>query len=188
MLFTIRQEGGIGLFAMKYRVLAASILVLMGAFFQSTVLEYIEILNIRPNLLIVLLVIVSLLRSPVESAIMALLFGFTMDVLMGKTLGWYALLFFLASIPISMINEKLYRDKILVLLIFSFGATTLIELTFFIIIFMFKSYEYLNFVFWTVIIPEALYDSILILPLFKPVAAVYNVLDRIDRRRNRLTA
>ncbi|HHY64366.1 MAG TPA: rod shape-determining protein MreD [Clostridiaceae bacterium] len=173
---------------MKYRVFAASVLVLMGAFFQSSVLEHIEIFNIRPNLLIVLTVIVSLLRSPVESASMALLFGLTMDILMGKTLGWYALLLFLASIPISMINEKLYRDKILVLLTFTFGASVAVEFLFFIIIFMFRSFEHLSFVFWTIIIPEAVYNSILILPLFKPVAKVYNFLDRIDRRRNRLAA
>ncbi len=171
---------------MKYRVIAAAALILMGAFFQSTVLEHIEIMNIRPNLLIVLMVIVSLLRGPTESAIMALLFGFTMDVLLGKTLGWYALLFFLVSIPISMINEKLYRDKVLVLLIFASGASVIVEFMFFIIIFMFRGYEYLPFIFWTVIIPEAIYNCILILPLFKPVATVYGFLDRIDRRRNRL--
>ncbi|MGI6622738.1 MAG: rod shape-determining protein MreD [Clostridiaceae bacterium] len=173
---------------MKYRVIAASILILMGAFFQSTVLEHIEILNIRPNLLIVLMVIVSLLRSPVESAAMALLFGLTLDVLMGKTLGWYALLFFLVSIPISLINEKLYRDKILVLLTLTLGSSVFVEFMFFIIVFMFRGYEYLPFIFWTVIIPEAIYNCILILPLFKPVATVYNFLDKIDRRRNRLAA
>jgi len=173
---------------MKYRVFAAGVLIMMGAFFQSSVLEYIEIFNIRPNILIVLAVIVSLLRSPVESAVMSLLLGFTMDVLMGKTLGWYALLLFLVSIPISMINEKLYRDKILVLLTFAFGTSVIVEFTFFIIIFLFRSFEHLHFVFWTIIIPEAIYNSILILPLFKPVASVYNFLDRIDRRRNRLAA
>jgi rod shape-determining protein MreD len=107
---------------------------------------------------------------------------------MGKTLGWYALLFFLVSIPISLINEKLYRDKILVLLTLTLGSSVFVEFMFFIIVFMFRGYEYLPFIFWTVIIPEAIYNCILILPLFKPVATVYNFLDKIDRRRNRLAA
>lgn len=160
----------------------------IAAFFQSTLLEYIEIFNIRPNLLIVLMVTVSLLRSPVESATMALLLGLSMDVLMGKTLGWYALLFFMVSIPISLLNEKLYRDKLLVLLTFTFGSSLIIEFLFYIIVFMFRGYEHLPFIFWTIIIPETVYNSVLILPLFKPVAGVYNLLDRIDRRRNRLAA
>ncbi len=159
-----------------------------AAFFQSSLFEHIEILNVRPNLMIVLMVIVSLLRSPVESATMAILLGLTMDILMGKTLGWYALLFFLVSIPISLLNEKLYRDKLLVLLTFSFGSSVIIEFLFYLIVFLFKGYEHMPFTFWTIIIPEAVYNCILILPLFKPVTGVYNLLDRIDRRRNRLAA
>ena len=83
---------------MKYRIISAIILVFTSAFFQSTILEIIEIFGVRPNLLIVLTVIISLLRSPVESGIMALYFVISMDLLMGKTIGWYGLLFFLVSI------------------------------------------------------------------------------------------
>ena len=172
---------------MKYRVMAAVILIWITAFCQSTLLEYLEIFNIRPNILIVLMVIVSLLRGTVESAAMSLLFGLTMDILMGKTLGWYALIFFLISIPISMINEKLYRENFLVLVKFAFYATIIIETMFFLIMFMFRGYRYLPFLFGTVIVPEAIYNSILILPLFKPVSKAYNLLDSVDRRRNRLS-
>lgn len=173
---------------MKYRVIAAAILIWITAFCQSAILEYIEIFNIRPNILIVLMVIVALLRGTMESATMGLLFGLTMDILMGKTLGWYALLFFLVSIPISMINEKLYREKFLVLVTFTFSSTIIIETLFFLILFMFRGYSYLPYLFGTVIVPEAIYNSILILPLFKPVSQAYNLLDSVDRRRNRLSA
>jgi len=171
----------------KYRVVAAVILIWITAFCQSTLLEYIEIFNVRPNILIIMMVIVALLRSTVESATMGLFFGLTMDILMGKTLGWYALLFFLVSIPISMINEKLYREKFLVLVTFTFSSTVVIEMLFFLITFMFRGYNYLPYLFGTVIIPEAIYNSIIILPLFKPVSVAYNLLDSVDRRRNRLS-
>lgn len=173
---------------MKYRIISAAVLVWISAFFQSTILDSIEIFGVRPNLLIVMAVIVSLLRSPVESAIMALSFGLTMDILMGKTLGWYGLLFFLISIPISLINEKLYREKLIVLVTFTFTSTILIETLFIVIIFMFRGFDHVPYLFGTIIIPEAIYNSILILPLFKPVTVAYNFLDRIDRRRNRLSA
>jgi len=173
---------------MKYRVMAAVILIWITAFCQSTLLEYLEIFNVRPNILIVLMVTVALLRSVVESATMGLLFGLTMDILMGKTLGWYALLFFLVSIPIAMINDKLYREKFLVLVTFAFTSTIVIETVFFLIIFMFRDYSHLPYLFGTVIVPEAIYNSILILPLFKPVSKAYNLLDSVDRRRNRLAS
>ncbi|MCX7774167.1 MAG: rod shape-determining protein MreD [Clostridia bacterium] len=173
---------------MKYRIAAAVILVWTAAFFQSTFLQYIEIFSIRPNLLIVLMVIVALLRSPVESAVMALCFGLSMDILMGKTLGWYALLFFLVSIPISLVNEKLYREKLLVLLSFTFASSVMIETLFFVIMFLFRGLGYFPFIFSTIILPEAIYNSILILPLFRPISGVYNILDTVDRKRNRLSA
>ena len=95
---------------MRYRVMAAVFLIWITAFCQSTLLEYLEIFNVRPNILIVLMVIVALLRSTVESAAMGLLFGLTMDILMGKTLGWYALLFFGIN-PHIHDHDKLYREN-----------------------------------------------------------------------------
>ncbi len=173
---------------MKYRIMAAIAFVWTAAFLQSTVFEHIEVFSIKPNILMVLMVIVSLLRSTYESAAMGLGFGLCMDMLMGKTLGWYALLFFLMSIPISLVNQKLYRDKLLVLLSFGFIPTIAIETAFFLILFLFKGYSYFPFIFSTIILPEALFNSILILPLFKPIAGVYNILDRVDRRRNRISS
>ena len=172
---------------MKYRILTAIVMVWAAAFFQSSFLGYIEVFSIRPNLMIVLMVIIALTRNIFESTAMAISLGLCMDILMGKTLGWYGLLFFLVSIPIALINEKIYREKFLVLFTFTFGATVMIEFFFYIIIFMFKGYDHLPYVFSRIVLPEALYNSILVLPLFKPVSRVYSVLDIVDRRRNRIS-
>ena len=172
---------------MKYRIMATIALVWTAAFFQSTVLEYIEIFTIRPNLLMALMVIVALLRDPSESAAMAIGLGLCMDILMGKALGWYGLLFFLVAMPISLINEKIYRDKFVVLFTFTLTASVFIETSFFLIMFMFRGYNNLPVVFSRIIIPEAFYNSILVLPLFKPISRAYSILDTVDRRRNRIS-
>lgn len=173
---------------MKYRTIAAIAFIWSAAFIQSTLFENIRLFNVKPNLLIVLMVIVALLRSTHESAIMGLCFGLCMDILMGKAMGWYALLFFLMSVPISNINDKLYRDKFLVLLSFTFLSTVLIETSFFLIFFLFKDYSRLPYAFSTIILPEAVINSILILPLFRPIQGVYTILDKVDRRRNRISS
>lgn len=162
-------------------------MVWTATFLQSTILGYIEIFSVRPNLMLVLMVIVALLRSPIESAAMGLCLGLSMDILMGKTLGWYALLFFLVSIPISLINEKIYREKFVVLFSFTFTASVLIETLFFLIMFLFRDYADLPYIFSRITIPEAMYNSILVLPLFRPVSGVYKILDKVDRRRNRIS-
>ncbi|NMA65547.1 MAG: rod shape-determining protein MreD [Clostridiaceae bacterium] len=173
---------------MKYRITAAVLLILVAVFLQSSVFEYIEIISVRPNIFIVMTVIIALLRGTFESAVMGLFLGLTMDILMGRTLGWYALLMFLVSIPISSVNEKLYREKFLVLFSFTFLSTLVIETMFYLIIFLFRDYSAFYYIFVRVILPESLYNSILILPLFRPISKVYTILDNVDRRRNRLSA
>lgn len=167
--------------------MAAAFFVLAAALLQSTVLGYLEVFSVRPNIIIALTVVISLLRGPLESAIMGFSFGLSLDILMGKTLGWYALILLLLSIIISLVNEKLYRDKILVLLSFAFLSALAVETTFFLIVFLFRGYGAFPYLFSTVIIPEAVLNSLLILPLFKPVMKVYNILDTFDRKRNRLS-
>ena len=132
-------------------------------------------------------VIIALLRSPAESGVMAVSLGLCMDILMGKTLGWYAILFLLTTIPISLINGKIYRDKFLVLFTFTFAVSAIVETFFFLIMFLFKGYEDLPYVFLRIIIPESIYNSIIVLPLFKPVSWLYSALDTVDRRRNRIS-
>jgi rod shape-determining protein MreD len=172
---------------MKYRVMTALFLVLTAALLQSTLLGYIEIFSVRPNLLIVMTVVTALLRGTVESAIMGIAYGLTFDILLGKTLGWYALLLFLLAILISMVNEKLYREKVLVLLTFGLVSSILVETCFVLIYFLFRGLGVFPMLFSTIILPEALFNAVLILPLFKPVMKVYNMLDTIDRKRNRLS-
>lgn len=173
---------------MRYRVLTAVFLVLAAAVLQSTVMGYLEVFSVKPNILITLAVVIALLRGSFESAVMGLILGLTMDVLMGKTLGWYALLLFLLSFLISLINEKLYREKLLVLMGFGFLSTIVVETSFMLIIFLFQGHEHIPYLFSRVVLPEAALNSILILPLFKPVGKVYNILDTLDRKRNRLSS
>jgi rod shape-determining protein MreD len=173
---------------MRYRILAAVFLILAAALLQSTLLGYIEIFSVRANIMITLTVVISLLRVPLESAIMGFGLGLSFDILMGKTLGWYALLLMLLSILISMVNDKLYREKTLILAGFSFISTLAVETLFLLIIFMFRGYGVVPYLFSTVVLPEAVMNGVLILPLFKPVRKVYNILDTLDRKRNRLSS
>lgn len=173
---------------MKYRLLTGTLLIFIAALIQGNLLGYIEIFSVRANLMIVLTVIIALLRSPFESGLMGALIGLVYDSMLGKTLGWYALLLMLLGVCIAFINEKLYREHPLVLVTFAFSSTVLVEVLFFFIIFLFRGFESFPMLFSTIILPEAVFNSVLILALFKPVSKVYNILDTLDRKRNRLSS
>jgi rod shape-determining protein MreD len=171
---------------MKYRVLAASLLLFITALLQANLLGYVEIVNIRPLMPLVLTVAISLLRGPFESMLMGGLFGLALDMLIGKALGWHVILYMFTALFISLINEKLYREKILVLMSFAFIATLITETLYYFIIFLLRGYSSFGFMFLHIILPVSIYSSVVILPLFKPMKLLYHRLDIVDRKRNRM--
>ena len=70
---------------MRRRILILTLLIYSSCLIQSTVFEYIEIMGIRPNLLLVVAICTALARKDMESAFMGLACGLH-DMLIGRTL------------------------------------------------------------------------------------------------------
>lgn len=105
---------------MRRRILILTLLIYSSCLIQSTVFEYIEIMGIRPNLLLVVAICTALARKDMESAFMGLACGLGMDMLIGRTLGWYAMCLFLVCFSIGLINPKLYKENPLIPIFFVF--------------------------------------------------------------------
>ena len=74
------------------RAFITGIILVFAYVLQSTVLQYIEVWNIRPNLLIMLIIYFALIRGSVEGGIIGLAGGILMDILAGKVFGIHSLL------------------------------------------------------------------------------------------------
>lgn len=173
---------------MKYRVAMAAMLLYAAAFLQAAPLTSIRLFGVRMLLPLVLSVITGLLRGPFESFLMGFLFGLSMDALMGRSLGLHAILYAMIAWGLTFINEQLYREKIVIQSTFIFAATILTETIYFLFMFLLKGYDAFGTVFMQLILPTALLNSLLILPLYPPLAKAYLKLDEIDRKRNRIGA
>ena len=173
---------------MKYRVAFASMLLYAAAFLQAAPLASIRPFGVRMLLPLVLSVITGLLRGPFESLLMGFLYGLSLDVLMGRNLGLHAVFYAAVAWSLTLINEKLYREKIVIQSTFVFVATVLTETAYFLAMFLFQGYAQFGHLFLTLILPTALCNSLLVLPLYPPLAKAYARLDAIDRKRNRLGA
>lgn len=120
---------------MTKKILIVTSLIYVACLLQSTVLGYIEIHGIRPNLLLIVAVSVALLRNDLESAFTGLALGLGMDILVGRAVGWYGLGFFLANFIIARINPKLYKENPLIPVFFAFTSTLAIETLYYLITF-----------------------------------------------------
>jgi len=101
-------------------------------------------------------------------------------------LGLHAVLYAATAGLISLVNEKLYREKMLIQLSFSIAAVVATEVIFYLAVFLLRGYDSFAMAFVTLILPVALCNGLLVLPLYRPVAGLYARLDVLDRKRNRL--
>lgn len=163
---------------MSRKILVVTSLIYVVCLLQSTVLEYIEIQGIRPNLILIVAVCVALIRNDLEAAFTGLAFGLGMDILIGRALGWYGLIIFLINFLIAQINSKLYRENPLIPVFFVFASTLTAEMLYYLISFFLKGYESFSFVLVRIILPESLYNAVLSFPVFRFVSFAYKRLDK----------
>lgn len=171
---------------MRRRVLVLTSLVYITCLLQSTVTEYVEIVGIRPNLLLVVAVIIALCRTDMESAFMGLFCGLGMDILIGRAIGWYAICLFLVCFCIGMVNAKLYKDNPFIPLFFVFVSSITVEVMYYFMNAFLKGYQDIVFVLTSLVFPESLYNAVLALPTYPLIVYIYKRLDKHDYVHARL--
>lgn len=171
---------------MKKRILIIGGILFSISIIQTTLLEYFEIANIKPNLFLVFIVAVALQRDEVEAAVTGLIAGLIFDIVIGKALGLHAMLGMITAYTMGTINRKLYRENIIVLTLFTFAATCIFELLFYLMTFIVKGYGDIFMALSLIIIPEAIYNSVISIIVYPLIVRLYEGLDRLDRIHTRL--
>ncbi len=146
---------------MKVKIFLYAICIFVLVIIQSTFLEYIKIYNIKPNLLIVFVIAVALLRGNVEGAVVGLILGLLQDVISGRVIGFYGLLGMYLGVIIGSVNKRLYRENFFVIIFFTLAASITYESIVFILTVFLKYNADILYSFRTFILPEAVYNSVL---------------------------
>jgi rod shape-determining protein MreD len=142
---------------MKTRIPVYTACILIIITVQSTLADYIMINNVKPNLLIVFIISIALLRGNIEGGIVGLITGLVQDILFGKIMGFYAVLGLYLGVIIGSFNKRLYRDNHLVVIFFTFVSTI--------------AYEFFIY-FFNILMPLALSSQKITLEILKPLASI----------------
>lgn len=160
---------------MRLKVIFYTISILLLMLLQSTLLVYARVYDVKPNLIIVFVIIVALLRGNVEGGTVGFFAGLMLDMLFGKILGFYTLLGFYLGILVGSVNKRLYRENILVVVFFTFVSSIAYETAVYVLnSFMHGSLDLL-FPMTRIILPEAVYNSLVSI-------LMYLLLIKINRR------
>lgn len=113
---------------MKVKVFLVFLCIFIITIIQSTVLNYLQVYSVKPNLLIIFVVLFALLRGNLEGAAVGFFAGLAQDVAAGKLLGFYSLLGLYLGLIVGSLNRRLYRENFFVAVFFTFISTAAYEL------------------------------------------------------------
>lgn len=167
---------------MKIRVALYVLLVLLIIVLQTTLLEYLTVFGVKPNLVIIFVVCSALLNGSPEGAITGIIMGLAIDMISGKLLGFNALLGMYSGIAVGSLNKRIYKENVLVIMVAAFLTTIIYEWFIFFSYTLFNQEKALMMLnpFTSVILPEAVYNSVISIVL-------YMLMRRINSRTIELT-
>jgi rod shape-determining protein MreD len=145
---------------MKAKVFAYAVCIFFIVLIQTTLLDYIRIYNIKPNLLIIFTISVALLTNNIEGAVIGFFTGLSQDVASGKVLGLYSLLGMYMGLIVGSVNKRLYRENFFVVIFFTFISTIVYECTVYAVNFFTIGQNAFVHLLTRLILPEAAYNSI----------------------------
>lgn len=174
---------------MKFKVFAIGLSIFFIAAIQSTILNYFEIYNVKPNLLMIFIVLFALLRGNVEGAVIGFFTGLSQDIISGKAIGFYALLGLYLGFVAGSLNKRLYRENFLVAVFFTFLSTIAYELCVYL---MHMSGAYFSqtvdgiqfellYVLKNTVLPEAFYNSVVSVIMYIFIIKLNYKLEAFDK-------
>lgn len=152
---------------MHYVILGAILFLCLTL--EATLFDELTFYGVKPDLLLVLVIIYAFFRGSVRGAKLGFVFGIAEDLLMGRFVGLNAASKMLIGYLIGWGERRFYKDNLLVPIIIVFGGTIVshfLYLAFFTVV----SGKGQMLAFKQFTLPLALYNTVMGLLIYKPFA------------------
>lgn len=166
---------------MKIKIFWYTVCIFTIILIQSTILDYIKILNVKPNLMIIFIISVALLSNNVEGAAVGFFTGLSQDIASGKVLGFYSLLGLYLGLIIGSVNKRLYRENVLIIVFFTFISTVVYEMAVSCINIFTNGQIAFLYSLRNIILPEAIYNSIVSIFIYIFIIKLQDRFENIDK-------
>lgn len=170
---------------MRIKIIGYTLMMVIFGLLQSTVLDYLKIFNVKPNLLMVFIVIVAFLGNNIEGAIVGFFSGLIHDMISGKAIGFYALLGLYLGFCVGSLNKRLYKENIFAVIFFILVSTVVYEYSVYFFHTIFRHSLDLFYPLRSVILPLALYNGIVSIFIYIFVYKInekYEVSKKLSRK------
>ncbi|MDI3280439.1 MAG: rod shape-determining protein MreD [Bacillota bacterium] len=159
------------------RWLGAGLLILGALLLQNTAFSLLLFLGVKPDLVLLAVVAWALARGAKEGALLGGAAGLLLDLLRGHWVGLGAVTYLTTGYVVGLLEDRLFKENLLVPVVVSFFATFLDQLLFLLLGNSFGLGYPLFFTLWRITFPSMLYNAALA-PL------VYRQVQRLEERIN----
>jgi len=157
---------------LKKQFLIFIVLIITVILQSSNIIEGLKIGNIKPNLILLYVIYVSLNSSLIMAETMGFFAGILEDILSQSLIGINALSKTLLAFFLNNFKTRIYTEKTFSVIIVVFFTTIIIKLFYFLLISIFVNRVNFYYTILKIIFPESLYNSavsIIVFPLFHSI-------------------
>jgi len=159
------------------KILLKSAIIVVALLIQLTLLNSITILGIKPDLIMVIVVVFSLLRGEKEGAISGFASGLLQDIFSTGLLGINALAKTVIGFICGILKEKIFHEHILFLIpVITFIASITQSILIFLLLRAFGIEHSIAWSLKEVALPEALYSSLLSPFIFLAINKLFQLI------------
>ena len=141
------------------------LLMLVALFVQVTLLGFITIWGVKPDLVLIIITFNAFLRGSKEGALIGFLGGLFEDLAVGSYIGMNALSMMAAGYLIGLAESKLYKDSLIMVSFLVWFSSFTAQVLNYLLLSMVEVYISPGVAFISVIIPTAIYTAV-VAPLF----------------------
>ena len=149
---------------------------------QTTVFPAINLIDITPNLLIIVVASFGLMRGKTEGLLLGFFSGLLIDIFCGFYLGIYALLYMYVGYLTGLFQKRFYPEDIKLPLVIIAASDLFSNLFIYLILFLTRSRYDFGYYFSNVILPELIYTTIITIFFYMLLLKINQKLEGIEKR------
>jgi len=153
---------------------------------QSTLFKYIEIIGIRPNTALLIVISYAILRGDAEGAAAGFFAGLLQDFFFGRIIGINALMYMVVGYVCGKPFKDFFHETFFFPLLLGSVSAFSCSLVFYFVNFFLQGKLDFLYYFRKIILPESVYTIALTTPVYRLIYAMNERLERGERRRRML--
>ncbi|MFI3172129.1 MAG: rod shape-determining protein MreD [Eubacteriales bacterium] len=166
----------------KKRAIIIGLLIIICFIIQTTVIHYISLGSIIPNLLIVITSSIGFMRGKKEGLFAGFLCGLLIDIFYSDLMGFQAFFYMIIGYGNGFFQRLFYDDDIKLPLILIGVSEFLYGLGIYVFSFLLESKFDFRYYLYNIILPELVYTFLATIILYQIIRKINNWLEEDERR------